>query len=86
MDCGLRQRVNPNLAKNKTKAATGGAAAFLRCLLICLFARLFTAALASQSFFQTLLFARLEVIGVTFHFLNDVLLLNFALETAKGVL
>ena len=31
-------------------------------------------------------FARLQVVGVTLHFLNDVFRLNLALEAAQGVL
>src|ERR1039458_3061004 len=48
--------------------------------LVLLFASFFAAALARQRFLYTLLLARLEVEGVTLHFLNNVLLLHFALE------
>ena len=54
--------------------------------LVLLLASLFSAALASQRFFHSLLLARLEVKGVTLHFLDDVLLLDFAFEAAQGVL
>jgi len=50
--------------------------------LVLLFTSLFAAALARQCFFHTLLFARLEVKGVTLHFLNNVLLLHLAFEAA----
>jgi hypothetical protein len=46
-----------------------------------LFASLLAAPLASESFFDTLLFARLQVIGVSLDLLNDVFLLHLALET-----
>ena len=54
--------------------------------LVLLFASLFAAALSRQRFLHSLLFAWLEVEGVTLHFLNNVLLLNLALEAAQGVL
>ena len=53
---------------------------------ICLFARFFTAALACQRFFHPLFLAGLQVKGVTFHFLDDVLLLYFSLKAAKRIL
>lgn len=54
--------------------------------LILFLARFLTAALACQRFFHPLLFSRLQVIGVTFHFLDDVLLLYLPLEAAKRIL
>jgi hypothetical protein len=54
--------------------------------LVLLFPSLFSAALSRQRFFYALLLARLEVKGVTFHFLDDVLLLDFALKTTQGIL
>lgn len=45
----------------------------------------FTAALARERFFYTLLLAGLKVKGVTFHFLDNVFLLYLSLETAKSV-
>lgn len=54
--------------------------------LILLLARFLTAALACERFFHPLLLARLQVKGVTFHFLDDVLLLYLPLEAAKRVL
>ena len=54
--------------------------------LVLLFASFFAASLSCQRFLNALLFARLEVKGVTLHFLNNVLGLNLALEAAKGVL
>ena len=55
------------------------------CELVLLFASLFATALARQRFFYALLFARLEVEGMTFHFLDNVLLLDLALEAPQGV-
>jgi hypothetical protein len=52
---------------------------------ILLFARFFAATLACKRFFHPLLFAGLQVKGVTFHFLDDVFLLYLALKTAKRV-
>ena len=54
--------------------------------LVLLFTCLLAAALARQRFFHALLFARLEVEGVTLHFLDNVLLLDFSLKTPQGVL
>ena len=53
--------------------------------LVLLFTSFFAAALARQRFLHSLLLAWLEVEGVSFHFLNNVLLLYFALEAAQGV-
>lgn len=50
-----------------------------------LLTRLFPAAFASQRFFHALFLAGLQVVGVSFHFLDDVLLLHFALKAAQGV-
>ena len=55
-------------------------------LLVLLFTSLFAAALARQRFLYALLLARLEVKGVTLDLLDDVLLLDLALETPQGVL
>src|SRR5208337_1717645 len=54
--------------------------------LVLLFASFFAAALARQRFFYALLLARLEVEGVTLHFLNNVLSLHLALKATQGVL
>jgi len=50
--------------------------------LILFFTCLFASALTSQRSFHALLFAGLQVKGVTFHFLDDVFLLHLALEAA----
>jgi hypothetical protein len=55
-------------------------------ILVLLFASFLAAALARQRFLHAFLFARLEVKGVTLHFLDDVLLLDLSLETPQGVL
>ena len=55
-------------------------------LLILLFASFLTAALARQRFFHVFSFAGLQVEGVTFDFLDDVLGLYLSLEPAKRVL
>lgn len=54
--------------------------------LILLFASLFTATLARQSFLHALLLAGLQVVGMTFNFFNDVFLLNLTLKPAEGIL
>src|SRR6266446_3585778 len=48
-------------------------------------ARLLPVSFAGQGLLDPELLTRLEVEGMTLHFLNDVLLLNFAFEAAKGV-
>jgi hypothetical protein len=53
--------------------------------LVLLLTSLLAAALTRQRFFYALLFARLEVEGMTFHFLDDVLLLDLTLEAAQSV-
>ena len=53
--------------------------------LVLLFASFLPAALARQRFFHTLLFAGLQVKGVTLNLLDDVFLLHFALETAQCI-
>ena len=45
-----------------------------------------SAALASQSFFHSLLLARFQVKGVALDLLNNVFLLNLAFESAQRVL
>jgi len=50
-----------------------------------LFALLFSAALAGQRLFYTLLFARLQVKGVTLHFFDNVFLLYLPLKAAQSV-
>ena len=60
--------------------------AALRFALVLLFSSFLAAALASQRFFYALLFARLEIKGVTLNLLNNVLLLDLTLEAAQGVL
>ena len=54
-------------------------------LLVLLFTSLFATALARQRFFHTLLFARLEVEGMSLDLLDDVLLLDLTLEASQGV-
>ena len=54
--------------------------------LVGFFADLFSGALSGQRFFHAALLTRLQVIGVTFHFLDDVFRLHLALEAAQGVL
>ena len=59
---------------------SGKSGPFLR--LVLLFTCLFASALACKRSFHALLFAGLQVKGVTFHFLDDVFLLHLALEAA----
>ena len=54
--------------------------------LVLFFARFLAATLSCQRLFHAFLLARLQVKGVTFHFLNDVFLLHLAFETAQRVL
>jgi hypothetical protein len=54
-------------------------------LLVLLFACFLTGALACQRFLHAFLFARLQIKGVTFHFLDDVLLLHLPLEATQGI-
>jgi len=53
--------------------------------LVLLLADFLTISFASERFFDTLLFARLQVEGVTLNLLDDVFLLHFALEPAQGI-
>jgi hypothetical protein len=55
------------------------------CKLVPLFANLLSGTLLRQSLLHPASLARLQVVGVTFHFLNDVLGLDLALEAAQGV-
>jgi hypothetical protein len=48
-------------------------------------ARLFPVSLAGQRLLDPFLFSRLQVKGVSFDLLDDVLLLDLTLEAAKGV-
>src|SRR6266851_368660 len=53
---------------------------------IVLSTNLFSSTLSRQSLFHALLLARLQVEGVTLHFLNYVFRLNLALEPTQGIL
>lgn len=55
-------------------------------LLVLFLACLLAAALSSQRFFHPLFLARFQIEGVTFHFLDDVLLLYLPFEAAKRIL
>ena len=57
-----------------------------RLRLVLLFTSLFAIPLARQCFLDATLFTGLQVVGVTFDFLDDVFLLNLALKPAKGIL
>ncbi len=70
----------------KRKGHRLAAAARIVATLIWLSANLFSDALSRQSLRQPTLLARLQVVGVTLHFLNDFFRLNFALEPTQGVL
>jgi hypothetical protein len=54
--------------------------------LVLLFTSLFTIPLTCQCCFDTTLLARLQVVGVTFYFLDDVFLLYLAFKPAQCVL
>jgi hypothetical protein len=73
---------HPGIGKTKGRLGNGGPAVNL----VLLFASFLAAALARQCFLHSFFFARLEVEGVTLHFLDDVLLLDLSLETPQGVL
>ena len=47
---------------------------------------LLAAPLAGQSLFHPALFPRFQIVGMFLNFFDDIFLLNFALETAQGVL
>lgn len=53
--------------------------------LVLLFTSFFAIPLACQRLFYTALFAGLEVEGMTFHFFNDVFLLNLAFKSAQCI-
>ncbi len=53
--------------------------------LVLLFTSFLTIPLARQRFFHTALFTGLQVEGVTLYFLDDVFLLNLALEPAQRI-
>ena len=55
-----------------------------KCLVL-LFTSLFAIPLACQSCLHATLFTGLQVVGVTLHFLDDVLLLNLALKPAQSI-
>ena len=54
--------------------------------LLDIFGTLLTVPFTSEGFFQTALFTRLQVVGVTLDLFDDVLLLYFALEAAQRTL
>lgn len=55
-------------------------------LILGLFADFLLCPLASQSLLDAHLSARLQIVRVTLHFLDDVFRLNFALEATQGAL
>jgi hypothetical protein len=65
--------------------AAGAARDTKRLKLVCLFTCLLAIPLACQSRFYALLFAGLQVVGVTLDFLDDVLLLYLPLEPAQRI-
>jgi hypothetical protein len=54
--------------------------------LLLFLANLLAIPFASQRFFHALFLARLQIEGMTLHFLDDVFGLHFALETAQRIL
>jgi hypothetical protein len=56
------------------------------CRLFEIPATLLPVSLSGQSLFDPFSFSRFQVKGVLLHFLNDVLLLDFPLEPAEGIL
>jgi len=57
---------------------------FLESLIFGLFANLLLCPLTGQSLLHAELGARLQIVGMTLDFLNDVFRLNFALEATQG--
>ena len=55
-------------------------------LLIVLFAHFLTGSFLRQSLFHPAFLARLQIVGVTFDFLDNVFRHNLALEASKSVL
>ena len=53
--------------------------------LVLLLTDLLAIALAGKRFFHALLFARLQVEGMTLHFLDDVFRLDLALKAAQRI-
>ena len=78
---GAGERLHP-LTRDTAKPAVPFGGAYR---IIDFPARLLPVSFAGQGLLDPELLTRLEVEGVTFHFLDDVLLLDFALEAAKGV-
>ena len=70
----------------KARAAALMAAALVEALIFGLFANFLLCPLTSQSLLYAELRARLQIVGMTLHFLNDVFRLNFALEATKSAL
>jgi hypothetical protein len=68
----------PKLAASNQRSTCGN--------LIWLSATLFSSTLSRQSLLQALLLTRLQVVGVTLHFLNYVFRLNLALEPTQSIL
>src|SRR6266849_3629331 len=68
------------------KAAAFGSSGPKCCKLIVLFANLFSSTLLRQSLLHPASLARLQVVGVTLHFLDDIFRLNLAFEPTQGVL
>jgi hypothetical protein len=75
-------RYQPELCRTFRNGGTGRSR---RSSLFHFPAILLPVSLAGQRLLSPELLTRLQVKGVAFHFLDDVLLLDFALEAAKGV-
>jgi|SRR5208282_1969121 hypothetical protein len=72
-----------------SRAAPGRSGPFLRLilvLLVLLFTRFLASSFASESGFDTLFLAGLQVKGVALNLLDNVFLLHLALETSQSVL
>jgi hypothetical protein len=77
-----RKKSKPNGLYERAATIEGGSPS----ALVLLLTRLFPAAFASQRFLHALFLAGFQVVGVSFYFLDDVLLLDLALEPAQSVL
>lgn len=69
-----------------TRAAAGWQRPWLKYLILGFLANFLLCPLASQSLLYAKLGARLQIVGMTLDFLNDVFRLNFALEATQGAL
>src|SRR5207245_7725523 len=85
-DCCSHRMHLAHAAKASVRACGAGTATATPICgnLIWLSTNLFSGTLSRQSLLQSPLLARLQVVRMTLHFLNDVFRLNLALEPTQG--